>query len=572
MRRFAGFLLAVLLLVCCAFSVSAAPYATDMTTNSNVNRDSSCQVSISITLQIDEVRDDLEFPIPAEATAVRVRGDSVRTKKNGNVRVIDLDKLLGKVTGKIALTITYTLPDVIHVNDDGILEMQIPLLSGFAYPIREMEFSVTMPGTVEGTMPSFESGYHQASIEQDLRYSVEGATISGSLAEGKELKDHETLMMRFRVSQEMFPQTLADTRDYTFGIVAMYICGGLALLYWLLTLRVWPFKTKRNTHPLAGCTAGELGCVLNQQGVDLHLTVLSWAQLGYLMIRVDSRGRVILCKRMEMGNERKESEQKLFRKLFAKRDVVDTTSLHYASMIRYGERHPLGMHERMHKRTGNAQVFRILASGIGLFGGVCIAIAMSGGAFLQGLLILILGALGGLSGWYIQKWGQCLLTPHKNRLLLCLAVAGIWLLLGLLAGAFSVALGMVLGLMGMGLLYSWGGRRSDLGKEVMAQTLGLRQYLRKGEKVLLQRLQNEDPDYFFSLAPYAMALGVEKAFAKRFGNQRLEGCPYLITGKDKNLTAMEWMERLRFAVESMDERSQKLPLEKLLGLIQSMKR
>ena len=277
MNRFVGVLLAIMLLFCCVFTVSATPYATDMTTSSTVNRDGSCQVSLSITLQIDQVQEDMEFPIPAEATAVRVRGDSVRTKKSGNVRVIDLDKILGKVTGKIALTITYTLPDVIHENEDGILEMQIPLLSGFTYPIQEMEFSVTMPGTVEGTMPTFESGYHQASIEQDLQYTVEGATISGSLIEGKELKDHETLIMRFRVSEEMFPQTLADTRDYTFGIVGMYICGGLAVLYWLLTLRVWPFKYQRNTHPLAGCTAGELGCVLNQQGVDLHMTVLSWA-------------------------------------------------------------------------------------------------------------------------------------------------------------------------------------------------------------------------------------------------------------------------------------------------------
>ena len=155
---------------------------------------------------------------------------------------------------------------------------------------------------------------------------------------------------------------------------------------------------------------------------------------------------------------------------------------------------------------------------------------------------------------------------------MCLAVCGIWLFLGLLAGAFSVALGMVLGLLGLGLLYSWSGRRSDLGKEVMAQTLGLRQYLRSGEKILLQRLQSENPDYFFSLAPYAMALGVEKAFAKRFGNKRMESCPYLITGKDDNLTAMDWILRLRSAVESMDERSRNLPLEKLLGLIGSMKR
>ena len=287
---------------------------------------------------------------------------------------------------------------------------------------------------------------------------------------------------------------------------------------------------------------------------------------------MNRKGRVYLDKRMDMGNERKEAEQKLFKKLFKQKNTVDTYSLSYALLTRNGENTPMGMQERMRRTSGNPKLFRGIASGIGLFGGVCLAIAVSGGAVLQGFMIFLMGVLGALSGWFVQKWGQCLVTPHKHRLTLCLAVCGIWLLIGFLSGAFHVALWMVIGLLLAGLLYSWGGLRTELGKEMMAQTLGLRHYMRRGEKLLLQRLQNKDPDYFFSMAPYAMALGVEKAFAKRFGNQRLGVCHYLQTEGKNELNAIEWMERFRTVADNMDLRSRNLPIEKLMQLIQNMRK
>jgi len=569
MRRGIVLFLVLTLIVSTAFFCVGAVDASKLNSQSSVNRDGTCQVNMTMTIHIDAVRDDLEFPVPADATSVTVNGSRVSTRKAGNVRVIDLDKIIGKTTGDFSLSINYTLPDVIHYTESKTLELRLPLLSGFAHPIRDMAFSVMLPGEITG-LPSFESGYHQANIERDIAYSVEGATISGTFV--AELKDHETVVMKLRVTEAMFPQTLANTQDYTFGLIAMAVCAGLALLYWLIALRAWPLRTQRNPHPIAGCTAGEMGCVLNQQGLDLHLTVMSWAQLGYVRIRMNRKGHVYLDKRMDMGNERKEAEQKLFYKLFARKNVVDTYSLSYATLAQNMAKTPIGMQERMRRASGNPNLFRAIASGIGLFGGVCLAIAISGGAFLQGLLIVLMGVLGALSGWYVQKWGQCLLTPHKRRLVLSLAICGVWLLLGLLSGAFYAALWMVLGLLLAGLMYSWGGRRTDLGREVMAQVLGLRRYMRKGDKLLLQRLQNKDPEYFFAMAPYALALGVEKSFAKRFGNQRLGNCPYLQTEGKTDLNAAEWMERLRFVADNMDLRSKNLPIEKFLDLIGRMRK
>lgn len=562
-------ILTVFLLVCLCVGTVGAVTISESSSHATVGSDGRCQVTMLATVSVDEVRNDLEFPVPADAVSVRVNGSAVMTSSSGDVRLIDLDKELGKLVGDFTISINYELQDVIYSTEEKTLEMRIPLLSGFSYPIEAMEFSVTLPGVIDN-LPSFESGYHQANIERDIHYTVDGATIRGNFTQA--LKDHETVTMKLVVTDEMFPQSLADTRDYTFGLIGMAICGGLALLYWLLTMRVWPFGRAHTTTAPHGYTAGELGSLLGSRGTDLHLTVLSWAQMGYVVLTADRKGKVTVHKRMEMGNERKEEEQKLFRKFFSKGNAVNTQSVFYANLSLKAEERPLAMTEILRKRTGNPKVFRGLASGMGIFGGICLAIAMSGGAFLQVVLILVLGALGALFGWNVQLCGSSILRPDLHKLRYYGILSGLWLLLGLVSGAFTVALCMVLGLWVAGIFLFVSGLRTDLGKEQAALVIGLRRYLRTLPADTAKQLQRQDPDYFFSLAPYAMALGVGMRFARRFQDMRLESGPYLQTNQDTAMSAREWMRRLTGAYDAMGARARRLPFERLLATLRSFKR
>ena len=430
-----------------------------------------------------------------------------------------------------------------------------------------MEFSVTLPGEVT-TLPSFVSGYHQARIEESLSYTVENATVSGSSI--KAMKDHETLTMHLVVSPEMFPQDIAHIQDYSMGETAMWICAGLSLVIWMIMLWNLPRLPKVTPEPPEGMHAGQLGCVAAGQGTDLTMMILSWAQMGYVLLEIDRRKHVLVHRLMDMGNERSDFEQRCFGKLFGKRQTVDTASLQYAQMQQAVARRADGMTELFHRRTGNPKVFRAVASGIGLFGGACLAVALAGGAALQGFLIVLLGALGAVSGWHIQSFGTGILLWQRRSLRNSLLLSGLWLLLGLIAGAFPVALEMVGGLLIAGLFLAWGGRRTALGKQTQAQVFGLQHYLRTAQKQQLQRLCETDPEYFFRMAPCALALGAERAFAKQFGNVKLERCPYLSAGPDTPMTALQWSKLLRKAVDGMNDRAEKLPLEKFLGIIHSL--
>ena len=550
-----------------AIGVNAAPAAPKVSYYATVSSDSRCQVNMTVTIHLSEPNEGLTFPVPEQAGSITVNGRRASVSKKDGKRLISLKKVVGKSTGDITFTVSYSLPDVVNTGELGTLELQLPMLNGFIYPIEYFEFSVTLPTAVDA-LPGFSSGYHQAGIEEYLDYRVEGNTITGNSL--SPLKDHESLSMKLAVPEELFPQGLTQIHDWSGCVTGMIVCGVLALAYWLWKLRYLPLGRARCTELPDGYTAGDLGSILHLKGMDVTMTVLTWAKLGYVMLETDRTGRVRIHKRMDMGNERKESEQKLFRTMFSRRGVIDTASSHYAKLCQDALRKPKGLSELVLRTSGNPLVFRVLASGIGLFGGVALAIILGSGALLQGLMILALGIAGAVSAYGILLWGRCLQIHDPARLTFCLLLSAVWLALSILAGAFAVGLGMIGSLLLAGWLFAWSGRRSMQGKLLAAQVKGLRRHLSYPNPEQLRQLCSQDPDYFFTLAPCAIALGKGKLFTRRFGKQRFDSCPYLIGIKPGSGTAAEWMQLLQKRVRSMNSRAEKRWLESISQFFQNI--
>jgi len=568
MRRMMHICLALLVLLALALPVRAATEASSVTSYATVAADGSCQISLTVTLRLEQAVEEMYFPVPAEASAVMLNGARVSAPKNGAVRQVNLSKAVRNVVGDVTVNVQFSLHDVIVTTQEETIQMQLPMLSGFAYPVQRMEFSVTLPAAVE-QLPGFYSGYHQNRIEEDLLYEVNGPTISGSTV--RALKDHETLTMTLTVSETVFPRSIAKSVDYHWATTAMLLCGAAALLYWLLTMFNRPGFAKTQPEPPQGYHAGNLGSALTGRGFDLTLAVVQWAQLGYVLIHVKGN-KVLLYKQMEMGNERSDTELRWFKKLFAKKNRVDTSDYRYASLCSVAAKKPDRISERMKRWNGNPRIFRMLTAGAGLFAGVSMAVALADGAALQGLLMVLLGILGGISGWVMQGIGYGIFLRDSRLLKTGSFNAAGWLLLSLLAGDVTTGLLLLGQVLLLSLLLAWGGRRTSLGRLVQMQTLGFGQYLKKANKNDLQRLCRSDPMYFFRLAPGALALGLETEFAKRFGDLRLEGCPYLTSGMDGHMTALQWSVFMRRTVDKMNSRANGMWLEKLLQLLATIKR
>ena len=468
--------------------------------------------------------------------------------------------MVGNVAGDFSVNLHYVLPDVVKEGDDGTLQLSLPLLSGFDFAINTMEFTVTLPGEIT-TEPAFSSGYHQADIEKDMIYSVSGASITGSFK--KTLKDHETLVLTMLVDDTMFPQPVVDVKSTETAMNGALIFAAVALLYWLIFLRCRPAKRIRCAQPPQGFNAGQAGCVMRLQGANLSLMVLTWAQLGYILIFRDRSGRVVLYKQMEMGNERSDYEQWYFRKLFGKRTAVDTTGSAYGELCRTAARKPVGMGEMLQKFCGSLTIYRILLSGVGLCAGLCLALELGQDTQLQGLLIFALCTAGAVSAWLIQAWCADYYLKTRGKLWVALALAVVWLGIGIWAGRTDAGLIFALGIPVGGVLLAIGGRRTELGRQTKEQLLGLHHYLRTVSEDDLRRLCKQYPDYYHTLAPYAIALGAGKAFAKRFGKNPVPDCPYLVVEDAEFTTAAQWHDQLYATVKSMETNARRLPASTL---------
>lgn len=565
MRRFTLLLFPILLIVALLVPVSAANQASRVQMTANVSGDESCQVTIVATFHVEENNGELYFPVPLEAKNIALNGGRVRTSRTAQARRIDLSKVFKNMTGDFTVTVSYMLPDVIEASATGTPQLQLPLLSGYESPISQLDFTVTMPGNINAR-PAFLSGYHQAGIEENISCTISGSTVTGTSLSA--LKDHETLTMALEADPEVFFVTPLDLKESNTDDIGMIVCGVLAALYWLIFLRALPRLWRPSAAAPEDVSAGELGAVMTLGKADLSLMVLSWAQMGYIQM-YSEKDRIYLLRQMDMGNERSAFEQRCFRKLFDRSTNVDTSSLFYANLCRTVGKMQPELQSLVKPRSGNILLFRALAALIGLFGGVSLGITMTTDAAVPFIGIFTMAIMGGVCGWMMQTPVSELFLRKSHKFLLGLIGTVIWSIFALIAGQFSLGLTLMLVQWVAGFMAFYGGRRTEQGKTRLSQIMGLRLYLLTVSRDEIYRICETDPEYFHKLAPYALALGVGKQFAGKFGKALYPDCPYMQLRTEKIGSAAKWNDLMDQALRDMNRRSRLLALERGFGVLAS---
>ena len=578
MNRYFSLLLCLVLVICLSIGVSAADStrATSVNVIATVSSSGNCEVTSAVTIHVDTPPEKLTYPVPLNASNITLNGSSVITEKTQQARLVNLTKTLGGMSGDFSFTVGYTIRSAVSVlPSDGTdsdltrVRLEVPLLAGFDYPIDQLQFSINLPGNPSQN-PSFVSGYHQTNIEKDLTFSVSGGNIAGR--SWTALKDHETLTMYLDATEEMFPQSHVDLPDAEDVTTLIKVCAVAALLFWLLFLRNWlPIRDYPAVAP-EGFGAGQLGTVLAMEGANLNLMVFSWAQLGYVHLRMDRRGRVSVEKRMEMGNERTAFERKCFTHLFSRRNRVDTGAPAYQRLqqtVRLQKSAP-----QLFRGHGSlcVKIFRVMISLAGLFTGTCFGIALGNLLDFGWVLVILLSAAGLVSSWYISFWPRGVFLHYRFQLWIAAIACLLWLALGMAINHLSLALLAVgIPIVG-GFLAVFGGRRTEDGRIAMGQTLRLRSYLKRLSKAQAQQLCRDNPEVFFDLAPFAIALGCSGTFARRFGKSRMPVCPYVLVGDSRGLTARQWNQRLTQMLGIMTLGQRKSPRDTLKAVLRNYMR
>ena len=549
----------IIALVLCLFilttTVSASNGVTTAVSTGSVTSSGTCQITLTATVRLDSPDGSLVFPLGTDISGVSLNGGSAGLTKENGITCVKLNHLRNQ-TGAFPITIQYTVNSIVTTDENtGIQTITVPLLYGFEYPVEQLSFSVSLPGEFDEA-PVFLSGYHEQDIERSITYSISGVTITGTV--DIPLKDRETLFMTLQAPDGMFPRSQAAGGSLVFDVWAMGICAFLALVYWFATMAHLPsWPTYRSTPPDGVC-AGMVGSYLTRRPADLTMMVIHWAQLGYLIIQLDDNGRVILHKKMNMGNERSNFEQRCFRNLFGKKQMADATGYRYARLYESTAIASRRFSAGFRKDSGNPLLLRILSAGVGVFAGIAMGDLVSTSPAWRIIWMILLSTLTTAASWQLQKGMFCLRQPDRQDLIygiiLSAAVlgAGIVITNALPYAAIGIIWSALAGIMG-----AWGGKRSENGTRICSDLNGLRRYMKKVTRTELLRILRSNPDYYYELIPFAYAMGVDRRFSNQFESLRIPACNWLVTGMAPPRTPAEWIPLLREAVEAMDELSRR---------------
>ena len=281
---------------------------------------------------------------------------------------------------------------------------------------------------------------------------------------------------------------------------------------------------------------------------------------------MDDSGRVFLHKRMDMGNERSAFENHYFRNLFRKRPTVDGTGYRYAQLYRKAAAEVPNARGDFLASSGNPKLLCWLCIAVGAVSAAALGGALTDSFVLRILLTVLFAVLGAAASWTIHRGCKCFHLRNKQPLYVALGCVGGWLVMSLIAGQWQITLlGICVQILG-GLANAYGGRRSELGRQTASEILGFRHYLKTVTREELQRILKVNPDYYYEMAPYALALGVLRPFAANFGSRKLDSCPYLVTKLSGKHTAEEWGAALADTADMIDERYRRMEIEKWMAI------
>lgn len=509
-----------------------------------VAEDGEVTMAVDLIIALDGYTDTLVFPLGEGARKLTVNGVSMGIRRVDGVPSAVLENRAG-FTGVLQFRLNYTLQNCLDTA--GEWDLRIPLLApGSTYTVKYITFRVLLPG--EASLPAFESGYLGEDVDNYMDITVAGNEISATV--DTTLRDHEELILTMKTDPAVFPRVGQALRLPLICMAGAGLAWVLGLAYWASRLR-WPFfRTAKQPEPPRRIHPGQIRSCLFGQGQDIALTVLSWAQEGYLTIHLSRDGAVTLHKRKDMGTERGGWEGRWFRELFGRGRTAEPGSRRYrAFRAKAEETNPqVG---KYFQNSGNPLVARGLCA---LSGGLLWAL-MGASLFYAGVIRLGAAALGGLMGlaasWLMQDAWKSAVYWDRRPAWQGLGAAAATLLLGILSGRMGAALLVLLGQAVMGLFVVFGGRRSSLGAQCVRELCSLRRTLKHMDAKLVNRMIRREDGYYYRIAAYALAFGVDKELAAAFARVLLPECPWLVTDRPREERTTQWYLTLRQVVQQL---------------------
>ena len=454
-------------------------------------------------------------------------------------------------------TITFNYAMYADLND-GYDEFYYNIIgSGWECPIKNVSFSITFPAADGYDMKSiisdnlwFTSGSYGSTSKKGVTYTItqnpdSSVTISGTCSS---LNAYEALTVRVQLPEDWYVD--AHT-PWDFRVAFKVITPLLTVVLLVLAILVWqlngrdpiPIITARFEAP-DGLSPLLVGYLYDKSADDKDVIsmLFYWADKGLLTINEDGKDEFTFTKlkdieayAIEKGENIPAVETQLFNDFFKGCSVGDTVTFKTLEKNNFYEK-------MLWAKSGAAKYFRkdkrlTEKKSVGLstlfyfVAAVPILLLFCRLALCQfpdeaaALVVLMAFAIPLFNAvvfsnlfrkWYIRK-------TNFFAIVLCLIPSAIGFvftyadanyILG--SEALVQTLVAVLGSAGLSLVASILPKRSEYANKMLEQILGYKEFIEKVELSVLQLLIKDDPMLYYHTLSYAIVLGLEDKWAKKF--------------------------------------------------------
>ncbi|GHV44253.1 hypothetical protein FACS1894204_01070 [Synergistales bacterium] len=562
-KNFLAFI-AFAVFLCAGLSpAQAAPWVIDaLDMNIVVRDDNSYVVTETYDVTFNEKRHGIirELPLlylgaPGEVRDVKVEGapfTAWREKNNMVVRIGDADKWADTKTHYILRYIYDVGGDRLRNKDEFVYN----LIADYDAPITKMTFRVEMPHPFDVTPLNFTQG-ERGSVKNDaVEFKVNGAVITGRLKAAS--RPHELMTIALPLPDGYYT---AAVRKQNLGTFICDYWWGFVLGFEALALALWAAVGKNKQifpsvqfYPPQGVTPAEIGYIIDGSAdpMDIISMIIYWAGKGCLtieeitrktMLGLGSQKGFMFRKLNNLGSDAKSFEKRMFKEMFAFGDgsEVTTFTLEATHFFLTLDAAAAGVTNLYAAKPET----RIYAKGMGWRGAlVCLpalliaALAgfvptfMSTGdiqnAATSCLLALPFMVAALIYGAMVSSLRTATRKAKRRTIFWCFIVPTLLAAYGVYQGC-SLGIGLhimllivgacVLGLLAMCfpiILAFRCSKRTELGDRYMELVLGFKAFLTAAERDKINMLVNENPNYFYDVLPYVVALGVTDKWARNF--------------------------------------------------------
>ena len=440
-------------------------------------------------------------------------------------------------TGKVTYVISYNYDIGYDYYKEGDFLYFNIIGTEWNAEIKNATFSVEMPKAFDSSRVA--AYYGSRGYSSRLQVSVAGNTISGKASN---LGIYQGITLDVGLPEGYFVGTRQGPPFVSAVLIGFVATVLVSLVLFMLFGRDGKVVQTVEFEAPEGLTPAEVGYIIDGSvdNKDVTSLIIYWADKGYLKLEELKNKDIEITKIKGISPDARQFEQTMFTAIFADGDSVKVSSLKnsfYTTMESTKSQVEFSFRTRriFTQTSMGLQGLLGLLTALPIASSFFVAVFFDTQSFTAAsiLSLLLLGLIIGpvyalislAKRWRGLEPGKRMLRLVVSVVLLCvvfliyLAIMTFVFDLMLLAAASLVAT-MLSAFFAMFIR-----KRTESGLRLYGQILGLRNFIERAEKDRIEKMVEQNPNYFYSILPYAYVLGVTDKWAKNFERIGLEPAP-----------------------------------------------